>query len=343
MISLTLTMRRAVGVAIASFAVFATGCGPSGGYGDPPESTVAFVCERSFIDFGDGIDLYSQTGTVADPRVYTELFARDADGRYSVRLLSRNGKELDDLGDGPEKEEFEIWSQRFATGFGAFIANVRDFSVRNHELFAENYDWIKVSDFAVIAGRKAMVAEVRSIFADRPWYRIWSDKKTHVPLKIKEFTASGALACEMEVTAIEFEPDLLDEQFADLSFVEQSEASYDQMDSFAGFQRFEPAYLPAGFVGDSTRVAMVSGIPVVVQTWTDGVVELMLTQYGELSSELTPTPSDYPGETFTSVRVERNGLTRDAQFQMYGTQVHLSAKLSKDEFVTVLESLIPAE
>lgn len=331
---------------VITLVAIATGCGPSNN-GDAgnggPAPKIAYVCERSVIDFGDGIELYTGTGQLADPVVHTEMFARDGAGRYSVRLLTRNGKALQDIQDPAEFLAFEALSARFESGFGAYIANVRDFSVRDQDLFSENYHWNKVADSQVVAGREAFVAEVRPVYDDRPSYMVWSDTVTKVPLKIKEFTASGALSSEMEVTAIEYAPDFLAEEFADLSFIQQNEVSEADLSSFANFELFEPGYLPAGFVASSSRVGSVSGFPVVVQTWTDGVLELMLTQYAAMIADPAQASPDVVAESYSAVGVERSGMTRDAMFEFRGTQVHLTAKLAKAEFATVLENLVASE
>lgn len=326
---------RAIGVAVLVISTTLPACGPSGGQSDGGSEAggaVAYACVRTYVDHLSEL-----------PVIQTERFVRAADGRSGVELLALNGQTLDQIVEPALHAAFLRLQARFTTGLGNLVATWRDFSVRNQALFEDNYEWSQVSASKYVAGRDCTVAEVRPDFPDRPSYRVWADKETHIILKALEYTPDGVLASEMEVTSLDLDPVLTEDDLADLSYVEQAEASEGEIEGFVNFESFEPSYLPAGFELRSTRIAQVAGFPISVHTWGDGVVELMLVQYAALIQDPNGVTEDFPEGAFSAVAIERNGTIYDGTFFVDGTQVHVLGKLDLGELQTVMESLVPAE
>lgn len=290
----------------------------------------AYACVRKYSRWVDG-ELSTQT----------ERFVRDATGRFAIELLSLDGKSAGDPMTAAEKREFERVRALLRGGLGNLVANWRDFSVRDHDLFEANYLWQVLSQDESVAGRPAWLLDIDPRYPDRPSYTAWIDAETFVPLKIVETTPEGAFASTMEILEIDYSPDLSGVEFTDLSFVEQTPATDQELSAWANFKRFEPTYLPAGFELESTRLGKVAGFPVAITEWTDGVSELMLVQYGELAPGIAPT-SGHPAGAFVDVRISRPTATvLEAVFHLEGTQVHVFGKVDQGELQTVIESFVP--
>lgn len=269
---------------------------------------------------------------------YTERFTRAADGRFVLELLAMNGKPYPDLATVEAKHDFEVLQEWFQTGFGRFVAFWRDFQVQDPELFDLNYQVIQLAQDQTVAGRSVIVSSVTPNFSDRPSYEVSTDKQTNIVLKVREFLPDGSLASEMITDQIDLSPNLSGLAFSDnTGYVTLAETD-DPTGGGLGAPVYEPLYLPAGFLAGPIKVGLVAGIKVLLRTWTDGVVELMLVQYPALTNDFDK-PEDYPADLPVAVRVARYGPTLDAWFFRTGTQVHLAGKVESVEFKNVLESL----
>lgn len=280
----------------------------------------SFIAIRRYTDY---------VGTTAAS--HTERFVRQGE-LTRVDLLTLNGLARDEMGSTQEIEEFDRLAGLFAGGRGRYIASGRDFQVRDLDLFLANYDYLIYDDRAVVAGRQAIVLEVTPRRLDRPSYTVWIDAESLQTLKYLEFLSNGALAAEMEVESILYEVDP-GESFPAAVHSGQTRLDLGQAASFANFDVLVPFYLPGGFVWQSTRVSTLAGNTVLAWSYSDGVQELFMVQYAELSGNSSA------GTEPVRVGITAYGPAVDAECAVIGTQLHVTAKLDPEEVMTFIEGL----
>ncbi|MFG0319655.1 MAG: hypothetical protein ACF8XB_20450 [Planctomycetota bacterium JB042] len=315
--------------ALALISVSLSACGPIGDgaflgrtLADVEASReLTWVAERQYVDY---------VGTT--PSVAIERFTHGPDGAFRVDLLELNGKAPVDMS-ASEFEAFETLQELLQGGRGRHVARMRDFEVRDTELFAANYSWTVFDTPASVAGRAALVAEAKPHRMDRPWYRVWVDQLNLVTLKYEEFLPSGTLASEMEVLSIEFAPDLSEVEFQASLRSAPQEIAPEQIGAFVAFEALVPSYLPEGFVLTSCRLSGLAGSPALVLSYEDGLQELLLVQYQELE------PSEPLEGVPVTVKVAAYGPTVDADLRLIGTQLHVTAKVTEGEIMAVIEGL----
>lgn len=277
---------------------------------------VNYVATRRYTDF---------VGVV--PSTMTERFVR-VDDVATVDLLSLNGVLPEAMGDS-QRAEFDRLSGMLMRGLGNYVAKMRDFEVRDYELFEANYTWVELEGARTIAGREVRVVEVKPRRLDRPFYTVWMDAETLVTLQYLEYLPTGALASKMEVLDISYDPVSAPSEPVKPS---QHDVSMNEVRGLADFDVLTPTYLPEGFVQTSVRLTEQAGSPVVIFSFEDGVQELFMVQYPELQ----PTPQD--GEA-VAVGMSAYGATCDAAFSVMGTQFHTTCKLDEEEVMSVIEGL----
>ncbi len=282
---------------------------------------LTWVAERQYVDY---------VGT--SPSVAVERFTHGPDGAFRVELLELNGKTPDAM-NASEFESFETLRELLLGGRGRHVARMRDFEVRDTELFAANYSWTVFDTQSSVAGRAALVAEAKPYRMDRPWYRVWVDQSNLVTLKYEEYLPNGTLASEMEVLSIAFAPDLSEVEFQSSLRSAPQEIALEQIGAFVAFEALVPSYLPEGFVLTSCRLTGLAGSPVLVLSFEDGVQELLLVQYQEI------VPSEPLEGVPVTVKMAAYGPTVDAGLRLIGTQLHVTAKVTEGEIMAVIEGL----
>lgn len=291
--------------------------------------SMAYTAVRRYTDFA---------GTT--PRSHTERFTRVGD-RSAVEILTLRGWRRDQLVVAADQLEFDRLAERFRGGQGRFIANGRDFQVRDLGLLRANYSILVYDEVRTIAGRGAHLAEVKPRFQDRPSYLVWLDAETFVTLKYAEFLATGQLAAEMEVLEIDYDGDAvaLEASGPGAALGAQTEIAAAQAAPLAGFDVLAPLYLPRGFALVSTRIAHLAGHPVLAWSYVDGVQELFMVQYAELEGGTTQPVPPVPPVQPVRVGVAVQGAATDVELALLGTQIHVTAKLEAEEVMTFVEGL----
>ena len=320
-----------LGLTMASAIAVLPGCGPSGS-GSFMGRTVAdlkksqmltYVAERSFVDY---------VGTT--PMKVGERFHRSADG-FRLELLSVNGKVPGQMS-AEEYGDFDRLDRLLAGGKGRYVAGMRDFEVRDSELFLGMYAWtVFEAPAAPVAGREVIVGEIKPLRMDRPWYRVWVDQESLVTLKYEEFLPSGVLASEMEVLSIEYSFDTSQDMLRSLGRPGGTDLDgLEQVSSFVPFQAVVPSYLPEGFVLNACQVFPTPHGPAARFTYGDGIQELVVTQYADPPAN-EPLPEGVPVRVGMTVY----GSTVDADLVLLGTRVHVTCKVSDGELMAVIEGL----
>lgn len=281
---------------------------------------LTYIADRQYVDY-----------VGAEPSVLVERFFR-GNGGFRVDLLEQNGKAPADMT--PEEAvAFAQLQKLFQGGRGRYVAEMRDFEIRDHELFLANYSWTAYDTPTSVAGRAALVAEVKPHRMDRPWYRVWVDQENLVTLKYEEFLPSGVLAAEMEVLSIEFSPDLSQVAFQPTLRTAPQEIVREQIGSFVAFEALVPSYLPEGFTLESCRISGLAGSPALVLSYGDGVQELLFVEYQEL--EASESDDGVP----IAVKMAAYGPTVDADLRLLGTQLHVTSKVAEGEIMAVIEGM----
>lgn len=328
-------MTRSSFVLSMVLALASSGCGP----GAPEQGDAPFKADVTAATLG--LDVLTTRrwsdyhGT--SPMTVVERVVEAADGSWAVDLLALNGKAVGDITDHAAQDEAKRLDQLLDLGRGRYTVRSRDFRIRNWDLFVANYEWTLISSDTTVVGRPVYVADVWSTQPGRPRYTVWVDQETMLTLKCLEFLPSGELASEMEVLTLEWSPDL-----TSLSLHQDVlKAGVDpaMFPALVTFQTFHLAYVPAGFALTTSQLSAVAGNPVLMQTYSDGIQELTFSQYAEL--EPTPLPAEIAADAPVSVRMTVDGARTQASFTVLGTNLHVHAKLTTDEFMNVVESITP--
>ncbi len=323
-------MRRPLTLVVTSLALGALGaCGPSGsGPEDFFGKTVADVEAAETITYRAVRKYTDSTGT--ESASYVEEFIQGPDNRFALSLLALNGLVPSQM-NAAEYGAFQQLTALASSGRGKYLAKVRDFRIRDVELFFANYEFVVFDASEVVAGRTVQVANVQPRHADRPSYVIWIDLETLVVLKYREYLPGGALTAEMEVLEIEFAPDLSNVEFA--SQPVQTEIDPTQAASLVSFPVFELSYLPEGFILASTRLGA-AGQPVLIRSYTDGVQEIFFAQHPSLTAAVSGA------EGFARMILhDVYGAATDVSVTMEGVDLHLRTKLDPNEAALVCDSL----
>jgi negative regulator of sigma E activity len=317
------------------------GCDPeASGVSESLPNSISLVMETA-----------AETGFVATRRYtvygqngvgeYVERFTRAPDGRTRADLLELNGATYPQITDPAELEQFEAMQEMMLLGRGRYIATRRDFSISSAAAFLANYTWLEFDDTQVVAGRPCLTAEVRPNYLDRPWYRVFVDAETGVTLKHVEHLPSGAVAATMETLTVDFSADLSNVVFPASPASTPQTIDFAQVPAAIASQAFRPTYLPAGFVLERAQVATIAGYAVVSFSYGDGVQQLTIAQYPELTPSPIQPPPGYTVDGPLMVRITASAAQVEARFVIGVTQIHVSGKLEPEELQTVVDSMEP--
>lgn len=311
------------------------GCEPV----EAPAEAVPFSAERVNGQLGQDVGMTRRWSDYvgSTPMTSTERAIETATGEWAVDLLSLNGKPVDQITDPDAQVSAAKLGKKLDGGFGRYAMRGRDFRIRNWDLFVVNYGWSLISSNTTVAGRSVHVADVWPLNPGGPKYTVWVDQETGLTLKALEFLPTGELATEMEVLALEWNPDLTGvELHAPLPKTAIDPAT---IPSLVPFKTFHLSYVPAGFALLSSSLGAVGTGTALTQTYTDGVQELVLAQY----ADQTPSPhvSAIDAGTPIAVHFTADGARVQSIFSVLGTTIHVASKLTTDESMNVIESLTP--
>ena len=210
----------------------------------------------------------------------------------------------------------------------------------------DNYN-VGIDPADQVAGRRALVLDVKSKLPGRPSLRLWVDAEKGLILRFERYGPDGTLQESSAFLKVQFDPvfppGLFTPPAPPGAHVERqpnsNNMSLAEIAQRVGFSPQMPAYLPQGFQQTRSRVVQIHGQPAAVFAYSDGVSTLALF---ESRGPQGPPPRGRQvriGSVMGTVAPQRAGTL--VHWNIGGISYTLVGELPRDDLVRIAAS-VPA-